>query len=159
MGKVCHLVRNHPSTLCGVNILEKSGAKWSEDQDTTSCTNCLKLLHGGQMGAPPPSGMPKVKKSVMPFAPTPSEAIDLRKVAIKSKYNQVCTVRTKIKMLLMDLRLLMGDIFSAEELNDLMELQDFLEGAEARSEWALDKIKEVWSDEGYGENVYTNGPY
>jgi hypothetical protein len=57
MGKVVHYVdmAKFPMTRCGVDIQVKTGALWVPEPEGATCSNCVKLMEGGQMGAPPPA--------------------------------------------------------------------------------------------------------
>lgn len=129
MGKVCHLVQNHPMTLCGVNVSEKTGAKWSKEESLTTCQNCLKLLHGGQMGAPPP-GSPHAGVEVERVE------VDHDRMALQNNLMILETMKTRLHGVETDLKLVLTFIPDGYILENVLEFQQYMDAAHERLKWA-----------------------
>lgn len=137
---VKHLVPidRFPLTLCGVDVTLKTGVDWVADDgedDTTqvSCRNCLKLLSGGQMGAPPPKTKTKEERLA---------ELDPRE-PFWERAEKVRQLRAKVKSVITDVRAMIQGSSSDAETGEWTAAAEFLEAGEFRLECVAGEIKEV----------------
>ena len=153
MGRVCHLMLEPPSTLCGVNTREKKGAGWSDNPDVVTCQNCLKLLNGGQMGAPPPT----YKGDDWSYeSPTQIEKIpvDLDRLALSNNLNMLESMKNRLYSFTMDLRVVMSFVHPGQNLSYLCEFDDYLDMAKERLNWAVEDLRTLLKgDVSNGEEI------
>lgn len=141
MGKVCHLVLEPPTTLCGVNTQEKKGARCSDNPDIVTCQNCLKLLNGGQMGAPPPTYQNDEDYDYE--SPTRIERVpvDLDKMTLSTNLNVLESMKSRIYSLVMDEKVVMSFIHPEQNISYLCEFDDYLDAAKERLNWATEDLR------------------
>ena len=154
MGKVCHLVLEPPATMCGVNTQEKSGAKWSDNPDQVTCQNCLKLLNGGQMGAPPPRPNPEEDTSYT--SPTYIERIpvDHDRMALTTNMNMLESMKSRLYSLAMDMKMVLSFVHPKQDLNYVCEFNDYLDAAKERLNWATEDLRSLLvKGDGNGEET------
>lgn len=142
MGKVCHLVLESPATMCGVNIQEKKGAKWSDNPDMATCQNCLKLLHGGQMGAPPP-GSSNHEEEYSYTSPTYIKPVpvDHDRMALSNNMNMLESMKSRLHSLTMDMKMVMSFMHPKQDISYVCEFNDYLDSAKERLNWAVADLR------------------
>lgn len=137
-----------PLTLCGVNIEVKTGADWILEGDTdggpVTCQNCLKLRNGVSMG----------KSYTTPEEGKVAEALseeEQHRQYLRDRSDRVFSYRKKIQSLLMDIRVLMGDSKTNEEVGEFIYAVEWMEGADFRLSMIMThiegQIKELSKDE------------
>lgn len=155
MGKVCHLVLESPTTLCGVNTQEKKGARYSDNPDIVTCQNCLKLLHGGQMGAPPPTYHDDEDYDYEPPAKIERVPVDLGRMALSTNMNTLDNMKSRLYSFTMDVKMVMSCVHPEQNMSYLCELDDYLDAAKERLNWATADLRALLNkgDVSNGEEI------
>lgn len=148
MGKAIHLVKDAPVTMCGVNTVMKPGAKWTEEESQVTCSNCLKLLNGGQMGAPPP-GSPDTMSSKPIFTPLHN-----------NKEHTIVTLDRlvrRVDIVIMELNGVRSFVTDEENTINLKWAWEWLDAAKVRLGWAHESMRRELENENTGDESYAGG--
>jgi len=102
------------------------------DEEQCTCANCLKLLTGGQMGAPPPiTTKPEVSEE------------DKRRWVCEDRMQRMQRVVDKIDMLKSDVQGLITGIMEEEDVGELVAAHDYMDMAEDRIKTVVAQIQYV----------------
>lgn len=126
-----------PLTKCGVDVQVKTGAQYVFDEEEgweekVTCSNCLKLMHGGQMGAPPPRQTPEQLQ-----AKQVEKELDMFEDRIQRLYRY----REKVVTSITKVQFLISNAMSEEETAALTHCQQFLEAAKEQVTFAIGEVQ------------------
>jgi hypothetical protein len=139
MGKCIHYMKDSTFTLCGVSTAEKKGAKGTTTEEGVTCNNCLKLLHGGQMGAPPPNPTNTSTPTTNTCAEKKEEGLE--EVAVRNNLMLMEGMSSRIYSMEMSLKVCLSYIPDESTLMSLIEFQEYLDAAHVRIKWAIQSLR------------------
>jgi len=121
-----------PITTCGVDTSLKHGAAWTVNRDEVTCNNCLKLITGGQMGAPPPSGA----------KPEASEE-DKRRWRYEDRVQNLQRIINRLRITQSDLQGLIGSTVDEEDVGEVVVAHDYVDMAVGRLDTVMSQVSYV----------------
>jgi len=125
-----------PITTCGVDTALKHGAAWTVDEAEVTCNNCLKLMTGGQMGAPPPINT----------KPEESEE-DKKRWKYEDRMHGIQLVINKLKVQQSSIQSLIGAAVDEEDVGDIVMAHDYVDMAISRLDTLVAQIQYILNKE------------